>query len=286
MSEPHRKPKYSVIVPVYNEESVLEKTVPSVLAAIGADEADVVYVCNGTVDNSADCIRRLAGDRVRIIEIAEASKANAFNVAEATLRTFPRFYVDADVLLPPKAFSTLVDVLQSDQAELVCPKIHFETATSSWIARKISQTWLALPHAKHAAFHHVLGLSASGRQRWKQFPFILADDAFIEAMIPLEKRKIIDSVTLTTWPPQTFWGWVGVRARWTKGQKQLAALGIITPRVTDQKAALKKLFLDPHMCLGACFYSASVFLSAGLLKLKSNFLSGWFQSRPQKNSNI
>lgn len=270
---------YSVVVPVWNEAAVLPRTVPALLHATRDEAPELVFVCNGCRDASAAVLRGLlaqAAGRVTVIELPRAGKAAALNAGDALATAFPRFYLDADVEVTRDCFRVLVAALDGGAADLVAPAIEFDTAHASRVARAIAGTWLALPHGREGAFHHLLGLSAPGRARWGAFPEILGDDIFIEAMTPADRRCVIRDATVRTRPPGRFWAWVRVRARWLRGERQLAALGIPVQRVASQRGDLWRRLLSPATAPGTM-----AFVLARLLAGPVDRVSGaaWYADR-------
>ena len=87
------------------------------------------------------------------------------NAGDAHLVAFPRFYVDADILLPAGALGRLRDELHENDMELVLPRVDYDTTGASKLARYVSEISGALPHGKAGGFHCVLGSSAAGRAR-------------------------------------------------------------------------------------------------------------------------
>lgn len=268
--------RYSVIIPVCNEATTLPQTVPAVMAELAGDQAEVIYVCNGCNDGSAALVRARTAGRAAVIELAQASKTAALNAGDAASAVFPRFYLDADVVVPVDGFRTLIAAMEDGQYDLVSPQFAFDLSGASRAARAISQTWLALPHVTENGFHGLLCISERGRSRWDLFPDILADDAFIAAMIPSEQRRILAQVTCHTRPPARFWAWVLVRARWLRGDRQLRKLGVVLPQNHGQARALAARLLSPNTCAPTL-----VFLCARLLAVPLSFGKRvWYADRP------
>lgn len=250
---------YSVVVPVRDEAEMLRTTIPALLAATAGDGAEIVYVCNGCSDDSANLIRLLAGPRVRVAQIAEAGKTKALNTGDAMTSVLPRFYVDADVVLHPGDLRRLAEILQGGDADMVSPLLDFDLSGTSPVARAISKVWLRLPYVRHSAFQNVIGLSRHGRSRWDRFPDILGDDIFMAAMGAPNRGRIVDSVTVLVRPPADFRGWVRTRARWRRGERELLSMGLSLPRRPGQRMALLRRLARPGTATGAaCFIAARV----------------------------
>lgn len=102
----------SVIIPAHDEAGVIESCLHSLFEAPFAELLDVVVACNGCADDTAGLVRRLSHP-VRVLEQIEASKPAALRLAESVCQTFPRLYLDADVLLPAAAAIAVLSGLAS-----------------------------------------------------------------------------------------------------------------------------------------------------------------------------
>lgn len=267
---------YSIVVPVHNEAEVLPQTLPFLLDAAD-DAAELVFICNGCVDASAEILRAELARRGRIArveEVAAASKTAALNRGDDLCSVFPRFYLDADVRVPAGCFEVLAAALID--TDLVAPRIRFDMAQATGCSQAIARVWLALPHAQKAAFHHLVGLSGAGRSRWKSFPDILGDDIFMEARTPANRRRIVHEASIETAIPRTFFGWVRVRSRWLRGERELARMGLVVPRQSGQKARLLAMLASPRSVWGAAAFILVRLLAEPLSRRAQQ---GWFTDR-------
>ena len=89
----------SVIIPAQNEARSIGRGLASLLDGLVDDELQIVVVCNGCTDDTAEIARRF-GPPVEVVETPVASKSAALRRGEEIATGFPRFYVDADVELP------------------------------------------------------------------------------------------------------------------------------------------------------------------------------------------
>lgn len=249
--------KLAIVVPVRNEAAVLGTTVPALLRAAGPD-AHIVWVCNGCTDNSAELIRAIAGERGKVIELERPGKSAAFQSADDYLGAlFPRVYFDADAWFQPEDISGLLRPLIEGKADLVAPRHGFCPDGVSAVSAAMAECWLALPFASQAAFSCAIAVSEAGRSRWQQWPDITGDDMFVASCIPAERRMIAEDVIAITRPPVGFMGWVRMRRRWRKGERELSALGLKLPTARNQRSALLRRLISPRHAFGAwCFVAA------------------------------
>lgn len=256
---------FSVIVPVHNEADILARTIPCLLEDLGTN-AHLIYVCNGCTDNSQETIRALAGERAEVIVTKTKGKPNAIRLGEAAANNlFPRFFVDADVVITGRSLQLLAAELASPGTELVSPSISLSTIGCSFMAASIANTWQRLPYLKTSAFRLVIGISKVGRSRWADLPDIIADDTFMALQVPPARRRIIPTVTSIEQVPRTFWSFVGVRARWLMGDWQLQKMGL-RPNHPSQWAELLGLLVNPRTAMAAAIYVLHRALASALAR--------------------
>jgi peptidoglycan-N-acetylglucosamine deacetylase len=101
--------RVSVIVPAFNEEKVIARTVELILASDYAN-LDVIVVDDGSRDNTAEIVRAAFGadPRVALLRLANGGKANALNSGLATAQGEVVVALDADTQFAPDTISRLV----------------------------------------------------------------------------------------------------------------------------------------------------------------------------------
>lgn len=93
-------PLFSVVVPAWNASRYVADTVASVLAQTVQD-LEVLVVNDGSTDDTADVVRRMADPRVRLVEQPNAGVSAARNKGIAEARgTFVAFLDADDAMLP------------------------------------------------------------------------------------------------------------------------------------------------------------------------------------------
>ncbi len=126
----------TIIIPAFNERSVITRTLKSITDNAAPGELDVIVVCNGCKDDTATVARGF-GQSVRVIETEVGSKPNALNLGDQAARTFPRVYIDADVLISIDTIRTLVKRLEQDDVFAVAPTPNIDVAGCSWLVRAL-----------------------------------------------------------------------------------------------------------------------------------------------------
>ncbi len=111
--------KVSIIVPVYNAQAYLENTLSALQKALRKD-MEIILVDDDSSDNSGKIIKAFqeADDRIRYIRIPNKGPGNARNkgleIAEGKYICF----CDADDLPDEKLYTTLVDYLEKQDADM------------------------------------------------------------------------------------------------------------------------------------------------------------------------
>ena len=244
-----------IVVPVRDEVQALSKTVPALLAAMEGESALVVWVCNGCSDGSAELIRSLAGSMGDVLEIAAPGKTLALQAGDKRLNAehvFPRLYLDSDTWLRPGDVGRLLAPLRAGAADLVAASHAFDYSRSSSLSAELGRCWLALPFARDAAFLGSVAVSEDGRRRWGDWPRVIADDLFMAGVVPNHRRMMVAEAIATTWSPPTFSGWVSMRTRWLRGERQIIdKLGMSLPAAPKQRVDLLLRLLAPRTSIGA-----------------------------------
>jgi peptidoglycan-N-acetylglucosamine deacetylase len=101
-------PRVAVLVPAYNEEKVVVRTVDSLLASTHAD-LEVVVIDDGSTDGTLAQLERYREDpRVRVLRKPNGGKASALNWGLAHVDAPVVATVDADTLFQPETLSRLL----------------------------------------------------------------------------------------------------------------------------------------------------------------------------------
>ncbi|MEV4410920.1 glycosyltransferase [Catellatospora sp. NPDC049609] len=192
-----------MIVAAHNEATVIGKCLDSLLEGTEPDELDIIVVANGCSDATAAVARTRRG--VRVIELTEAGKALALNAGDAAATTFPRVYLDADVVLTKGALSELADALDElapQGVHAVMPRRSLVTTGRTLPVRAYYAINSRLPIFEDALFGRgVITLSRAGRARFDRFPNQVADDLFLDSLFDsAEKRQIATATSFVQTP--------------------------------------------------------------------------------------
>lgn len=88
--------KYSVVIPLYNKEDCIEKTIKSVLAQTNSDY-EIVVIDDGSIDQSADVVKAINDERIRLISQKNQGVSAARNTGISNSNGKYVCFLDADV---------------------------------------------------------------------------------------------------------------------------------------------------------------------------------------------
>ena len=182
--------KVSVIIPAHNEASVISACLSPLFENDFLDNNQIIVVCNGCTDNTAELISSLS-PKIICIETNIPSKSKALNLGDAVATFYPRIYLDADVVISVAAIKAMIKTLKIEGifATSVEPKITL--SKSAYFVKSYYDIWFQLPYYKAGMIGSgVYTLSEEGRKRFGKFPDIISDDGFVRCLFNEQERKL------------------------------------------------------------------------------------------------
>jgi len=156
-----------------------------------------------------------------VIETPVGNKAAALNLGDSAARSFPRFYVDADVLLTLDDLRRLAAAL-NDRILAVAPRFRMNLEGSCWAVRAFYDINGRLPSSREGiGGSGVYGMSAQGRSRFTNFPALVADDGFVRLQFAPGERQTLENVFSTVFAPRSLRELVIIKTRSHFGTRQL-----------------------------------------------------------------
>jgi cellulose synthase/poly-beta-1,6-N-acetylglucosamine synthase-like glycosyltransferase len=223
----------SVIIPAYNEESVIASTVRRILAST-YDKLDVIVVDDGSSDGTFAVLKdNFASEaRVTLIRIANGGKANALNVGLSAARGDIVVALDADTQFNRDAIARLVRWFADERVGAVAGNAKVGNRTNM-ITR-----WQALEYVVAQNLER-RALSALGTMTvvpgaigaWRKsavleaggFPAdTLAEDQDLTIALQRAGYRVVFDSSAIAWTeaPDTFRGLAKQRFRWSYGTLQ------------------------------------------------------------------
>ena len=214
--DPAAFPSASVIIPAHNESSVIARTLAPLAALAASGALEVIVVCNGCSDGTADIAARFAG--VTVIELAETSKVAAMNAGDEVAMRWPRLYLDADVEVDPAALATAIRALAGDGIFAARPAVRIDADGASPAIRAYLRARHRMPSMTQAMWDAgVYGLSRAGHDRLGSFPPATADDLLVDHLFAPGRKLILSGPAVTVRMPRTAEGLLAFLVRSRRG---------------------------------------------------------------------
>lgn len=251
------------------------------LADAEPGELEVIVVCNGCTDDTADRARALAHPDIKVLETPVGSKTGALNLGDDHATGFPRFYVDADIELPIRAIREVARLLREhDDILVAAPQAKVDTRDRPWWVRSYYTVWTQLPYFTEGVIGSgVYAFSERGRARFDKFPDIIADDEFARLQVSPHERQCATGVVFTITPPTSLRAIIKINTRVKAGNQQLRQRfpQLIQNDNTTPRRTLKVIAGHPPLWPHAPIY-LGVMVAATLLarrKLKRQQQTVW-----------
>jgi glycosyltransferase involved in cell wall biosynthesis len=209
----------SVVIAAHNEEALIGGCLDAVLRQQLDGNLEVVVSANGCTDRTAEVA---AARGVRVVERSQPGKVGALNAGDAVVTSFPRIYLDADIVLPDGALARLVDAVQSSGALAVVPGRRIDTRGRPWGVRAYFAINERLPVFDRGLFGRgMITLSERGRGRFAEFPDLIADDLFLDSLFRDAEKMRVSEVEVVVQAPFGVRALVRRLARVRRGNAQL-----------------------------------------------------------------
>ena len=105
-------PKISVIIPLYNKEKIVERSVNSVLSQ-SFKNFELIIVDDGSTDNSFEIVNNIKDDRIRLMRQENGGPSKARNTGAKRACGEWIVFLDADDELLPCALKVFILLIKS-----------------------------------------------------------------------------------------------------------------------------------------------------------------------------
>ncbi|MDB5387598.1 MAG: glycosyl transferase [Planctomycetaceae bacterium] len=250
----------SIIIPAHNEEAVLGRCLRDLLNGARQGELDIIVVCNGCTDQTAE-VARSFGRSVRVLETSIPSKITALNMGDRAARVFPRFYVDADVVLTIGALRNTAAALRAGMFLAAAPEVEWNLRHSNCFVRAFYAVWQLQPYFDAGRLGAgVYALSEAGHARLGEFPQITADDEYVRRLFLPEERVTVTENTFQVTPPRTLRDLIKIKTRSRRGNLELVQKfpHLSRPARESRWKFLARIAVRPWLWLSSLVYFAVV----------------------------
>ena len=216
----------SVIIPAHNEAVTIGRNLRALRTGTREEDLDVVVVCNGCTDRTAD-VARAADPRARVIEIEQPSKVEAVRVGNAASDVFPRIHLDADIELSGAHALQLLEPITRDRVLATAPRRDVPREGCSRWVRWYYDVWESLPQVEAGLFGRgVVVLSEEAQSRVSALPRLMSDDLGMSDSFSGDERRVVPGAVAVVHPPRTVRDLLRRRIRIATGNAQASQLGV------------------------------------------------------------
>jgi glycosyltransferase involved in cell wall biosynthesis len=243
-------PTGSVIIPAHNEAAVIERTLRPLAPLAAGGDVEIIVVCNGCVDNTAELARKFSG--VLVLDIPQPSKVIALNTADAAASRWPRLYLDADVEIEPQALREVFETLERGNVLAARPAFRYEFYRAR---TRIPSTNRALWGA--GAF----ALTEKGHFRFGEFPLISSrfsgDDLFVDHQFAATEKAVLETSPVMVRTPRHAKSLLAVLRRNYRAQAELRDFSTTARTLAELLGSIS----SRRSAIDACVYAVFVVLA-------------------------
>jgi glycosyltransferase involved in cell wall biosynthesis len=227
------------------------------LQGAGADEFEVIVVCNGCSDGTAALVRSRFPS-VTVLERDEASKTAAINAGFGATSGGAVLLLDADIELDTNAARALLEAVRGPGVEAAIGHMVADTDGAHWMVRAFYRVWMEHPYLRNGKFAAAIALSSAGLARLGRLPRVTADDSYLRRVIPSERVTVVDSVRFLVRTPRTVRSLVRVRSRSYRGNRELEALDSrdLAEFTGEAHGLMRRIVARPRLWPAASIYLA------------------------------
>lgn len=236
-------PLASVVIPAHNEGRTIARNLAALEDGVRSGDLEVVVVCNGCTDDTADAARA-AAPGARVVEIAQPSKAEAVLLGNTLTTVFPRIHLDADVEISGGALLELLAPLEDGFLATAPSRVVPRAGVSRWVAWYYD-VWEELPQVRSSLFGRgVVALSREGQERVSSLPRVMGDDLVMSDAFDAGERCVVPGAVVVVRPPKTVADLVRRRVRVATGNSQADARGLRRDESRTDARGLLRLLRD------------------------------------------
>ncbi|MEM7742798.1 MAG: glycosyltransferase [Pseudomonadota bacterium] len=258
-------PRATILIPAFNEEALIARTLLRVSDGMEPGEFQVVVICNGCKDGTAAAAQR-ALPWAEVIETALPGKTNALNIGHETARAPVRVYMDADLDVDVQTLRALVAPIEAGKVSATYGHMAVDVSNSSFAVRSFYRVWALNPYLAEGKFGGLFALSAAQAELIHPLPRVTADDEFIRRNVGAGHATAVENCSFKTRAPSTLGDLLNIRRRSLRGTRELDQQGLAaleTAGTMSGVSILRSLASRPHLWVSALvYYAVAIFVRA------------------------
>lgn len=125
-------PSVSIIIPAYNEEKSIERTIESILSSNYPKKFEVLVIDDGSKDRTYERAKKYESENLRVIKKENGGKATALNLAISKAKGEIIFSMDADTFVEPDTMKKMVRYFKDPRVMSVTPGMILYKPKTIW----------------------------------------------------------------------------------------------------------------------------------------------------------
>ncbi|CAM4243763.1 glycosyltransferase family 2 protein [Pseudoalteromonas ostreae] len=209
----------TVIIPAYNEEKCIEKTL-SELTNFSSLEVEVIVLPNGCTDNTAEFVRAKYPS-FKVVELETGSKVLAINKGLEIAKFGHVLVQDADVIINAESVRNILKFIESEDYLFASPNTRI-IQDGSFLTNKY-YSFLKLTPAYRIGMVNsgAYLISPNARDILGEFPQVIADDGYVKGTLGTANLTTIPSCYSVVMSPRTIWSLIKIKTRSKLGNMEL-----------------------------------------------------------------
>jgi len=214
----------SVVIPAHNESAVIAACLTSLSRAAVDGVIELVVVCNGCTDDTAEVARGVPG--ARVLELAQGSKTAALNAGDDAATLWPRLYLDADIETSAETVLAVLDRLAEGDVLVARPARRFDLRGVNALVRSYFRAASGIPERNSPMWGAgAYGLNKEGHERLGAFPAVTGDDLYVDTLFNVDEKTVVRTDPVIVRAPANAKSLLAIRRRSHRAGTELPANG-------------------------------------------------------------
>lgn len=245
----------AVIVPAHNEAAVIARTLRT-LAPLTVIGIEIIVVCNGCTDETAEIAREFAG--VQVLEAEQASKTAAMNLGDETATAWPRLYLDGDIDANPHSVLAVFAAFAQPGVLAARARYIYDAVGVSIPVRSYYRARSRIP-APPTRLWGAGGYATNeeGHRRFGRFDDVTADDSWFDEQFEADEKAVVATAPMRVRTPRRAADLVAVLTRRRRGVLELGT----TDEASSRGRALLRSVRGPRSAIDAGWYAVLTLLA-------------------------
>lgn len=240
----------AVIIPAHNEAGVIARTLGALAPLTAVEGIEVIVVCNGCTDDTADIARGFPGVQVR--EMDRPSKTAALNLGDETATAWPRLYLDGDIEMQPHSVVEVFDALTQPGILAARARFVYDVIGASAPVRAYHRARSRIPAPpKRLWGAGGYATNEEGHRRFGRFENVIGDDSWFDRQFADDEKRVVPTTPMRVRTPRNAADLVAVLARRRRGALEVGA----ADQASSRGRALLHAVRGPRSAIDAGWYA-------------------------------